>query len=637
MNAAIYARRSHEQNVADEAKSVTRQIENARAFAAQRGWTVADEHVYVDDGISGAEFEKRPGLQGMLAAAGRRDFASLVTSEQKQIGREMTEVAYILKRLAKVGVEVWSYMEDRCLTPRNPKDKLLSSVQGYADEDHRVKTAERMHEAHSRLARAGRVTGGRCFGFRRKKVFSGTDRDGNPLYSHTECEINQEEAAVIRRIFELFGVEELGLKSIARQLNAEGAPAPRPYHRKDGSLPAPAWATSTVREILGRSIYVGRPTWGKYKKRDEWGQVRASRRPESEWTRAERPDLRIVSDELWNRVQARRSKFGERALRFSSGRLAGRPPRDGAINLLASLAACAVCGSGLVVETSSGPLLDAFAADALPAPGDAPAQRRGEPYRFYRCYSNRHKGASSCANALRVRADDMHEAVLQAVEQHVLTPEAIEAVITLSERDESQRRRAVLEREEKGLGRKIQRLVDAVADGADAKALLEGLRKLEAQRDGVRAKLAALRPLPRLPIKIVESRLADWRRMLRANPTQGREVLRRVLKGRIRFTPRGDGYEFECPTRFDRLFAGIVAPRPAFVARGDLRGTEQIRSRDTFDAGYERVLERAEDQKDGKLGDKMATLVGFEPTISTLKGSRAGPLHHRVDGLNITR
>jgi hypothetical protein len=28
----------------------------------------------------------------------------------------------------------------------------------------------------------------------------------------------------------------------------------------------------------------------------------------------------------------------------------------------------------------------------------------------------------------------------------------------------------------------------------------------------------------------------------------------------------------------------------------------------------------------------MATLVGFEPTISTLKGWRAGPLHHRVTG-----
>ncbi len=64
MIAAIYARKSTEQNgVADDAKTVTRQIERSREFAARRGWTVADAHVFVDDGIRGAEFEKRPGFK----------------------------------------------------------------------------------------------------------------------------------------------------------------------------------------------------------------------------------------------------------------------------------------------------------------------------------------------------------------------------------------------------------------------------------------------------------------------------------------------------------------------------------------------------------------------------------------------
>jgi DNA invertase Pin-like site-specific DNA recombinase len=47
MIAAIYARKSTVQTGADaDAKSVPRQIENARAFAATKGWTVSDEHVY---------------------------------------------------------------------------------------------------------------------------------------------------------------------------------------------------------------------------------------------------------------------------------------------------------------------------------------------------------------------------------------------------------------------------------------------------------------------------------------------------------------------------------------------------------------------------------------------------------------
>jgi DNA invertase Pin-like site-specific DNA recombinase len=60
---AISARKSTDQSgVSDEQRSVARQIEHARAYAARKGWTVADEHVYVDDGISGAEFANRPGF-----------------------------------------------------------------------------------------------------------------------------------------------------------------------------------------------------------------------------------------------------------------------------------------------------------------------------------------------------------------------------------------------------------------------------------------------------------------------------------------------------------------------------------------------------------------------------------------------
>ena len=47
MIAAIYARKSTDQNdVAEEAKSVERQIDHARAYAAKKGWTVADDCIF---------------------------------------------------------------------------------------------------------------------------------------------------------------------------------------------------------------------------------------------------------------------------------------------------------------------------------------------------------------------------------------------------------------------------------------------------------------------------------------------------------------------------------------------------------------------------------------------------------------
>src|SRR5215468_5509466 len=115
MIAAIYARKSTDQSgVADEQKSVARQIEHARAYAIRKGWTVDDAHVYVDDGISGAEFANRPGfLRLMNALKPRAPFQILVMSEESRLGREAIETAYALKQLVTGGVRVFSYLEDR--------------------------------------------------------------------------------------------------------------------------------------------------------------------------------------------------------------------------------------------------------------------------------------------------------------------------------------------------------------------------------------------------------------------------------------------------------------------------------------------------------------------------------------------
>ena len=75
---------------------------------------VSDEHIYVDDGISGAEFVKRPGLiRPMNALKPRPAFQFLVMSEESRLGREQIETAYALKQIMDSGVRVFFYLEDR--------------------------------------------------------------------------------------------------------------------------------------------------------------------------------------------------------------------------------------------------------------------------------------------------------------------------------------------------------------------------------------------------------------------------------------------------------------------------------------------------------------------------------------------
>ena len=108
MIAAIYARKSTDQNIADDEKSVARQVARARAYAERKGWTVADEHVYVDDGISGADFVRREGyLRLMNSLKSRPSFQVLVMMEQSRLGRSLDEVPYALRKITEAGVRIF--------------------------------------------------------------------------------------------------------------------------------------------------------------------------------------------------------------------------------------------------------------------------------------------------------------------------------------------------------------------------------------------------------------------------------------------------------------------------------------------------------------------------------------------------
>ena len=240
MHAAIYARRSTDQTgVADEAKSVTRQIEQARAYADRKGWTVDDAHVYSDDGISGAEFAKRPGFVRLMnALKPTAPFQALIMSEGSRLGRESIETPYAVKQLVTAGVRVFFYLEDRERTLDSPTDKVMLSLTAFADELEREKASQRTRDALEQKAKAGHVTGGIVFGYDNERV------DG-----HVERRINAAEAEVVREIFTLYA-SGVGLRGIAKRLNEKGALSPRPR----GTGPR-GWAPSSLSEVLKRPLY----------------------------------------------------------------------------------------------------------------------------------------------------------------------------------------------------------------------------------------------------------------------------------------------------------------------------------------------------------------------------------------------
>ena len=175
MLAAIYARKSTDQNgVGDEHKSVTRQVEHATAYASDRGWTVSRDHIYIDHGISGAEFANRPGfLRLMNALKPKPPFQVLIMSEESRLGRESISTQYALKQLVQAGVLIFFYLEDRERTLDGPMDKIMLSLTTGFDELERERARQRTTDAMRRKALAGHVTGGRVFGYDNMRMSEG--------------------------------------------------------------------------------------------------------------------------------------------------------------------------------------------------------------------------------------------------------------------------------------------------------------------------------------------------------------------------------------------------------------------------------------------------------------------------------
>ena len=296
MIAAIYARKSTEQSgVADDQKSVARQIEHAHRYAQAKGWTVADDCAFVDDGISGAEFANRPGfLRLMNALKPRPRFQVLIMSEESRLGREAIETAYALKQLIAAGVRVFFYLEDRERTLDSPTDKIMLSLTAFADELERERARQRTYDAMARKARAGHVTGGRVFGYDNIEI---PGPDGKR--SHVERRVNDAEADVVRRIFALCAAG-VGYTAITKRLNAERASAPRSQQGRPSG-----WSPSTVLEVLRRPLYRGEIVWNRTRKRNRWGQHDQQPRVAGEWLQLPAPELRIVPEDLWQAAHGR--------------------------------------------------------------------------------------------------------------------------------------------------------------------------------------------------------------------------------------------------------------------------------------------------------------------------------------------
>ena len=236
------------------------------------------------------------------------------------------------------------------------------------------------------------------------------------------------------------------------------------------------WRNSAVRRLLCNERCSAGHIFGKHRHERVPGSRRKVQRKRSrdEWRIVERPELRIIDDDLWARVEEQRQRAKE-YYRYQPSRslLRGRPASSSPY-LFTGFLRCGIC-QGTVVIVNTG---------------------HGSPR--YGCLRRSKNGASACSNSLTIRAKIAEPVLLGGLQAELRRPETL-AYIT--ERlaaelnavlDARPARREAIEATRQDAREKLQNLVVAIEGGAGSPTLFQAIREREAELVALEQHLATV-------------------------------------------------------------------------------------------------------------------------------------------------
>ena len=248
---------------------------------------------YVDEGISGGSTKKRDNFNRMIrdAKAGMFDF--IITKEISRFSRSTLDSIRYTQELLDYNVGVF-FQNDNINTLDTDSEFRLVIMAGVAQDEIR-KLSERLKFGFRQAIKNGHVLGN-------DKLYG---------YDKKDCvlTVNEEEAEIIRIIFDLYGNQRLGTRTISKRLMELG------YTSREGN----AFNTLTIRHILENPKYKG---WycGNKSQSVDYRTKRNVLLDESEWVTYPDPSIpAIVSEELWNRANILYKRRREEMKSHSSG------------------------------------------------------------------------------------------------------------------------------------------------------------------------------------------------------------------------------------------------------------------------------------------------------------------------------
>jgi len=276
-----YARVSTDTN--EQKKSLQNQVEHFEQYIKENpNWTYVKG--YVDEGITGTSDIKRDNFMKMIEDARSGKFDLIVTKEISRFSRNTLDSIKYTRELLSYGVAVL-FINDNINTAM-PDSELRLTIMASMAQDEIRRLSERVKFGMNRAIERGEILGNdMLYGYKK-------DKDTGVL------NIIEDEAKVVRRIYELYAVEERSLSKIAKALNSEGLK----------TCQGKKWCISTISRMIENPKYKGyycakkseivdyMTKKVKYFEKDDWIIYEDKTRIPP-----------IIDEDLWERTNARLS------------------------------------------------------------------------------------------------------------------------------------------------------------------------------------------------------------------------------------------------------------------------------------------------------------------------------------------
>ena len=282
LKVTYYARVSSEKD--EQLNSLSNQVFYFENHIKQvSNWTYVEG--YVDEGISGTSVNKRDSFKRMITDSKKGKFDLILTKEVTRFARNTLDSISYTQKLLENGVGV--YFQSDNINTIMPDSELRLTIMASVAQDEVRKLSERVKFGFSRSVEKKRVLGNNnIFGYRKDK---------------TKLVIQEDEAQMIRELFELYAKGEMGFYKISEYFKQKG------YTGKNGT----PISSQSLRRMIRNPKYKGYYRTGTVKVVD-YKLHKAQKMPKEEWQVFECKENipAIVSEELWekcNRILDKKS------------------------------------------------------------------------------------------------------------------------------------------------------------------------------------------------------------------------------------------------------------------------------------------------------------------------------------------